>query len=205
MIHVYNRKYRNWLFCLKMYSYTNNRTNIIFSNIILQQKLSRLSLYSRRSVHVWAAATVQQEESFFQCMEPPLRKNTKHTLEIFVGKCPMIVSSFITVITYLSAAFVSSLVHTSSFVITVAQIALCKSLSLITHYIFSSPQQAISICLAISSIMHSQCDFNSCTLHIKLFPCKIIFAGFDLCRKNFLQIFFHRNFLDKNKVNYGTL
>ena len=41
-------------------------------------------------------------------------ENIEHSLEIFLGKCLMVVSLFITVIEYLLAAFVACLVHTSS-------------------------------------------------------------------------------------------
>ena len=122
-------------FCFKIFSYTNNLTKVISRMLFLQWKLSRLSVYSR------CQCTAGGGEFFFQRMEPPLRKNTKHTSEIFLGKCPMMVSSFITVIAYLSVTFVSSLVHTSSFAITAACIAFFKSLIKPTntlHFLFTT-------------------------------------------------------------------
>ena len=87
--------------------FPSTSTKIFFSNIILQWNfLRRLAPTSCMPVAV-------------QCMELPAYRtssseNIEHSLQIFLGKCLMMVSSFITVRAYLLAAFVACLVHTSS-------------------------------------------------------------------------------------------
>ena len=50
---------------------------------------------------------------------------------------------------------------------------------------------------------HLQCNFNPCSLHVKLFSRKSIFVRFDLCKDYFPRIFFPGNFFTKkNELQY---
>ena len=125
-----------FFFVVKIFSYRANVrkffTRILFYNEKFSDEyLGQVRTYVYVVMTQWLARETSARSLGWrlllvtvQRIEPPLRKNREHTFEIFLSKCPMIVSCFSTATAYLSAMLVGSLPHTSSSPIAAAHISL---------------------------------------------------------------------------------